>query len=388
MPAETIALVKPLLSDFGITRVANVSGLDRVGIPVFMVVRPNSRGLSVSQGKGVDEASARASGIMESIEQAHAEFATCPVLLDSFHGLRRTQEVADPRELPLSRQTTFHPHHVLPWTMGIDLQTGEVVWVPYELVHANATLPLVPGSGSFVRSTNGLASGNTLAEAILHAIYEVVERDALALWELKKAELEKITRVDLESISDSVNVELLARFRDADLFVVLWDVTSDIGIPCFRCLIIDKQAHELFRPIPAAFGSGCHLVSSIAISRALTEAAQSRLTCIAGARDDLSRARYSMFQSAQSFATQRKLSAETGRLDAGRNHIDAGETVADDIRTVCTRLANAGFPRVVAVNLSRNNLPISVVRVIIPGLEGPPESAEYMPGRRARSLFA
>lgn len=73
---ETLARVKPLFPLFGITRVANVTGLDTIGIPVVMVNRPNSRGLAVSQGKGVTLAAAKASAVMESIESWHAERAS------------------------------------------------------------------------------------------------------------------------------------------------------------------------------------------------------------------------------------------------------------------------------------------------------------------------
>ena len=67
-PAETVARVRPFLAAMGITRVANVTGLDHVGIPVVMVCRPNSWSLAVSQGEGLDLAAAEASGLMEAIE--------------------------------------------------------------------------------------------------------------------------------------------------------------------------------------------------------------------------------------------------------------------------------------------------------------------------------
>src|SRR5207249_8186019 len=59
---DTLKRALPLAPVMGITRVANVTGLDSVGIPVVMVCRPNSRSVAVSQGKGIDLASARASG--------------------------------------------------------------------------------------------------------------------------------------------------------------------------------------------------------------------------------------------------------------------------------------------------------------------------------------
>src|ERR1700742_693684 len=80
-PAHTLARVQPLLATMGITRVANVTGLDTIGIPVVMVCRPNARSLSVSQGKGLTLDAAKASGLMESIELYHAETITLPLKL-------------------------------------------------------------------------------------------------------------------------------------------------------------------------------------------------------------------------------------------------------------------------------------------------------------------
>ena len=71
-PRETIERIRPHMAAMGITRVANVTGLDRIGIPVVMVCRPNSRSLAVAQGKGLDLDAAKASGLGESIEAYHA----------------------------------------------------------------------------------------------------------------------------------------------------------------------------------------------------------------------------------------------------------------------------------------------------------------------------
>ena len=84
---QTVARLKPLMPVFGITRVANVTGLDTIGIPTVMVLRPNSRALAVSQGKGTSLAAAKASGLMESIESYHAERITLPLKLGSYEDL-------------------------------------------------------------------------------------------------------------------------------------------------------------------------------------------------------------------------------------------------------------------------------------------------------------
>ena len=81
-PIETCRIVEPHRKTFGITRVADVTGLDRIGVPVAMAVRPNARSLSVSQGKGVDRDAARASALMESIRKIAVTITVQPTNSD------------------------------------------------------------------------------------------------------------------------------------------------------------------------------------------------------------------------------------------------------------------------------------------------------------------
>src|ERR1700679_4195469 len=72
-PEDTLAQGMPLAVEFRIARVANLTGLDRTGIPVIMVCRPNARSSAVFHGKGIDLTAPKASGIMEAIETLYAE---------------------------------------------------------------------------------------------------------------------------------------------------------------------------------------------------------------------------------------------------------------------------------------------------------------------------
>src|SRR4051812_49128356 len=156
---------------------ANVTGLDSVGIPVVMVSRPNSRSVTVSQGKGIDLASARVSGLMESAELYHAETITTPLRLATYEELRYKHDVVDVNELARTVESRFHPNLRLLWCEGRDLLSEDNILVPYEMVHTNFTTPFPDGHGSFIASSNGLASGNDAMEAVSHGICEVVERD-------------------------------------------------------------------------------------------------------------------------------------------------------------------------------------------------------------------
>ena len=97
-PIETLARVRPHMARLGITRLGNITGLDRIGIPVAIAVRPNSRSVSVSQGKGLDLPQAMASALMEANEGFHAE-EIGPSRESTYCDLAASEMVVDPKTL-------------------------------------------------------------------------------------------------------------------------------------------------------------------------------------------------------------------------------------------------------------------------------------------------
>jgi YcaO-like protein with predicted kinase domain len=380
-PGETLERVTPHLAQMGITRIANITGLDRIGIPVALACRPNSRSLSVSQGKGATLDAAKASAAMESIELYHAENIRLPLRLSSYEDLRRTERVVEVGDLPLTKDGLFHKHRRLLWIEGHDLLHDENVWVPFEMVSTDFTLPFPEGYGCFPPNSNGLASGNTLTEAISHGLCEVVERDAITLWSLLGAEDRTQTEVNLDTVSDDLCRELLNKFAQAKVAVRVWDVTSDIKLPCFRCLIAESN-QDLTHFGYAGRGFGCHPSRDVALSRALTEAAQARLTYIAGSRDDVSRSGYERMRNAAA-----KTSSSETEPPAQRPYFSIldfdGHTLTDDLQQELNLLTAGGTNRVIVIDLTHNELQIPVVKVVIPGLEGVIFEDDYSPGARA-----
>jgi len=192
-------------------------------------------------------------------------------------------------------------------------------------------------------------------------------------------------RLILSTINDPIIRGLLDAFKAAGITPTVWDVTSDVGVAAFRAVIYDESADAAAYPYPAACGAGCHPCRTVAISRALTEAAQSRLTAIAGSRDDFGRARYAETQNAHALASNRRLAhAEGGPLSFDAVPDWDGPSLIAAIEYVRTRLGAAGLGQILHVPLSDPRLPICVTRIIVPGLEGPTESAQYYPGARVR----
>lgn len=384
-PEETLARLTSLLTGFGITRIANVTGLDRTGIPVVMVCRPNARSLAVSQGKGLTLAAAKASGVMESVELWHAEHVANPLRLASADEMRREYRMADPATLPLAARSAYRTELPMLWIEGTDLLGGGAVWVPFELVSANYTLPLPPGSGAFQANTNGLASGNHPLEAISHGLCEVIERDAGTLWKLESDQVRASRALDCATITDPDCRSVLERLRAAGLGVRIWDTTSDIGVASFHCLVME-EAGDFADP---EFGSGCHPVREVALLRALTEAAQARNTYISGARDDYPAEAWevSRRRRRRTFC-QRLLAGPEPRASFANVPTFASPSLDADLRWLLARLRAAGILQAIAVDLTKEAVGIPVIRVVVPGLEGAMEDADgdYAPGPRARRM--
>lgn len=386
-PTTTLERARRWFGPMGITRVANITGLDRIGIPVVMVVRPNARSLSVAQGKGIDLPAATASGVMESIEGYHAEHLQLPLQLATWDELRWRSAVADVSGLPLVNDAGFGPHSPILWVESYDIVSDRPTWVPHELVHTNYTLPLPSGSGVFLATSNGLASGNHLVEALVHGITEVIERDATALFEISPAEQQEARRIDLSSVRDERCARLLDRFAAAGVAVAVWETTSDIGVPAFRCIIAEAEENP-FHLVHSAGGMGCHPTREIALMRALTEAAQSRLTVIAGSRDDVTREAYETARSPESLREDRRHVAIPGTRSFEEAPTFDASTSNADLAHLLERITAVGLGQVLVVDLSRAEFGIPVARVVIPGLEGPTEIEGWSPGRRAKAVLA
>ncbi|MGI5438631.1 YcaO-like family protein [Streptomyces shenzhenensis] len=347
-PEETWQRILPQLPRYGVTRVADVTGLDDIGIPVFQAVRPASRTVCVSQGKGLTAAAARVSAAMEAIELWHAENLPAPTTV------RSTAE----RDLPyrldrldLAEGSLVHDGLPLPWLEGEGLLTGAPIPVPEAAVRLDHTYRAEWAPPLFRTTSNGLASGNTVAEATAHALGELCERDSLA--RLRTRPRADWYRLDLDSVDDLDCRHLLELYAAAQVSVDVVDV--DRHPACFEARI-RSEAH------PVTYtGAGCHLDAAIALSRALTEAAQSRLTAITGARDDLPPLLYRP-------ADGRPRTAE----DLGTDTLEwwkapAGGDFDGDVRTLAEIIADRTGTEPVRVVLPSPTA-IPVVKVIAPGL--------------------
>ncbi|MFD9464580.1 YcaO-like family protein [Streptomyces sp. NPDC060027] len=357
-PHETWARVSPLLRTMGITRVSDLTGLDVIGIPVFQAVRPNAATLSVSQGKGITPELAKVSAVMESIETWHAENMRLPCLAASVAEMEPILPYSV-RQLPMPPRSIVSSATRLQWVAGQPVCGTALVWIPRDCVLLDATGPGSLNSPPLLSSnSNGLASGNTVEEALLHGMYEVIERDARA----RAAEDRAGLRVDLGTVTAGRGAELLELFAAADIHVCVYDLTPMAVLPVYEAQIWSADLPIRFR------GAGCHVDADVALCRALTEAAQSRLTMVAGTRDDMDAQAYGWVSSRARLRMPFVNGCPTRPFSGNRPALERACGLDEDLETVVDAVVEQTETGVFWVDLTRPEIGIPVVQVIAPGL--------------------
>jgi len=357
--AETLARIEPKVPAAGITRVADITSLDRIGIPVFSCIRPTAMdgAITVYNGKGATIEESRISAIMEGIERYSAEVHDRELRVALYQEMQACGPVLDPRDLILPEGADTE--RFTSWCEGYDLVSNRSLWIPgYAVFH-----PLPPKyRGPCRTNTNGLASGNTVEEAIFHALSEVIERDAWSLVETTRS-----TGPAVVGIDDPVIREMQKKFADAQVEVTVRDITSDIGVPTIAAVADDVLLKD---PSLLTIGIGTHTSTRIAVMRALTEVAQSRLTQIHGAREDTTLAD---LRKRMGYDRAKRINGYWYRDNGTVDYADIPSSDTDDflkdIWNIIDALGKKGLDRVIVVDLTREEIGIPVVRVIVPGLE-------------------
>jgi len=124
----TLARIEPLVPAAGITRVADITSLDRIGIPVFSCIRPTAMdgAITVYNGKGATIEESRISAIMEGIERYSSEMHDRRPELAPYSDIKmRGRNVLDPKDLILPEHAELE--RLMPWTEGWDIVNDEPV---------------------------------------------------------------------------------------------------------------------------------------------------------------------------------------------------------------------------------------------------------------------
>jgi ribosomal protein S12 methylthiotransferase accessory factor len=354
----------------GVTRIARVTGLDRAGVEVACAVRPLGHVLQVSNGKGQTRAQAFAAALSEAAELWAAEQVPAKTEWGSRASLQQRfpkDEVWSADDLgsagELVAPDVWNDAAEGAWISGAALHRPGKVWVPALAVHCPP--PGGPFLGAAVNrwSSNGLAAHPDRREALLHALFEVIERDQLAgalphgftEQEVRRRRIADATLARYPSTHERV-----ARLGERGFAAFLFDLRDrprrkglELGIPVAGALLFDLEDGPV--PLTAGYASGPDW--DRALAGALQEAAQSRLTDIHGAREDVQPANRD----------------EVRVLRAWCEHATEAKALPAlaPIRTpkaVIARLSQAGHRRAAVFSLGPADLGLSVVKVVVPGL--------------------
>ncbi len=367
-PEKTIENNEDKLTKIGVTRIADITDLDRIGMPVFTAIRPTAEdgAISIYGGKGISKSHAKASAIMEAFERYSAEKQN-----DDESIIATPDEISlkgnyiNPESLNLPKDFKKEDLNslTLEWSRAHDLISDEDYYVPSNAIFH----PYISNEAQslFKSNTNGLASGNILDEAILHGIFEVVERDAWSIFELTH---KNYSQINIESIESEIINETLDKFTSQGINIKLMDFTADINIPTIAASADDtitKDAGLL------TLGMGTHLDPEVAILRALTEVAQSRATQINGAREDTVRADFAREAGYERMKRINKyyFQQEEDQINLSDIENKSTTSIKKDLEIVKDELVSNDIKHILYADLTRSEVDVNVVRIIIPEME-------------------
>lgn len=368
---ETERWVAGRLRDVPITRVFDATPVDYLRLPVWCAITPLAKDLMVHCGKGESPIAARLSAIMEAIERVSAEtiagerqrFASYDDL-ESEYG----PTVLTPAEFDLPFESAYAPGRPISWVSGWDLLNEERVWVASDLAISPASEGVCLGA-----ETNGLASGNTYVEATVHALYEVIERDAVAcadyleMWcRSDDLRLPPLRIIDPTTLTGRL-AEWYAKLTALQLHAEIRDFTVDTGVPVFGVRLVDPCFPGGAREF---HGYGASLEPCRAVIRAMTEAVQTHTAYFLGSRDE--------YESGPHIGDQQLFESRMWS-DSPRQpwpHQTTAAAVLDcdlltELRRLLQSLQACGCQRCVVVDLMNDDLQVPVVRVLVSGLAHP-----------------
>jgi ribosomal protein S12 methylthiotransferase accessory factor len=210
--------------------------------------------------------------------------------------------------------------------------------------------------------TNGIAAGNTMEEAVVHGLAELIERDA---WSIARYEGNYSDALFIEDEpANQFIINILDKFEHANIEIVAKDISSDIGVPVIAAFSRDL-VYPTMKPVD---GFGAHLDSRVAMVRSLLEIVTTRALFIQKFGIEGMCEPVTAYLGEQERADDPRFYAynQKGLRDI---EVSYGKDILMDVRTIIGKLRAKGLERVIAVNLTRPDTGIPTVRMIVPGLE-------------------
>ncbi len=260
-----------ILEQVPITRVADLTALDVLQVPVFTSVTPMAKDLTTHLGKGMDKEAARVGAVMEAIERISAQELDGKLHQFTYSELTSCgANVADPLWFDLPRASSYRQDRKFEWVEGWELVSSRPIWILADLARSPATEQILDQV-----DTNGLAAGFTHSQALRSGILEVVERDAVSQHHFfhrfgQAGDRGPVgRRIDMTSLPPGPGA-LADRARNAGLELILEDLTTDLQIPVISSTLIDRAFPGVSGPMPlVAEGWGADLRAAAAATHAI-----------------------------------------------------------------------------------------------------------------------
>jgi putative methanogenesis marker protein 1 len=362
-PEETHTFVEGMKEVLGMKEFREATDLDRIGIPVFTChrIRPDNS-ITDHTGKGLSRTQAQVSLTMESAERYSSEFRNeymNELVKGSYDTLKKKHAVINPEDLILPQFCRYNHDRDIHWTWGYDLVTNAPILIPACSVYHPFHLDNPPLLNTH---TNGIAAGNTMEEAVSHALAEVIERDA---WSINQFTGEAYDALFIEdSLENEFIIDIVEQFVNADIEIVAKDITSDIGVPVIAAFSNDLVYKKMI-PIE---GFGAHLDPKAAMARALLEIATTRCLFIQKHGIEPFRPNYVDGAVVENHENDYRFCAfhQKGLAELTSEYSD---DILQDIYIMMNKLVDRGFDKIIAVNLTRQDIGIPTARMIVPGME-------------------
>lgn len=370
-------------SKIGITRIADVTGYDRVGIPVYNSIKPTTNGSSVQHGKGLTRTASKISALMESFERFHSVNPDIEVFEATYNEVAAKMAVIPFERMLHIKGSILRKDMPILWTTGWDIANDRETAAPLAMVElaGKKSQDKTFKTGHMQVSSNGLSAGFHILEAIIQGLLEVIERDGITCHTYKSGAMHlpvPVKLIEADSIPYPEVKELFEIFKKAQVTPFLYDCTTDIGIPIYNCFLFDNLHPEYM----CVHGMGAGLHPKEAMIRALTESAQSRVVFNAGCRDLFFQEEFEISSSNSSKSVfdiaklQKKYNFES------EQEIEIIPDYVKQIKYCIDKLKSANLEQVLIFPLVPETNKIKVVRVLVPGAEGYIVSS-YNPGIRA-----
>ncbi|WFN34368.1 YcaO-like family protein [Methanogenium sp. S4BF] len=354
---ETYETAVSLREEMGIAELLDITRKDRLGIPVWCTIRPRERLGKVTAGAGMTETDARCAAMMGTVERYCSSYSAGLMDIASYEEVGLTRAV-DPEELILPRKPEFGEK--LHWVAGQDILHDERVYIPANAVY-HPYDPIGMANQLFRSDPNGLGAGNVPEEAIIHGIYEVIERDALS-----RAEKNHSLGKRLVPEEGTPAETLMETFAAEDIEVTMWFLDDSYGIPTVAAVADDTATRDPFMITMAAF---THPDPGVAAVCTLLKLARNRASQIFTDEIGIQSGRSSMVEKA-GYERYKRINriwfADAPALSS--EEIPATHYTATDEELNAAIAAVAPHTdRICIADLTRTVLP--VWRVVIPGFE-------------------